>query len=1731
MTSERTTTEAPKDFLPKHGLTPPLGVDEGATAPSPSNPILGNKGKATSAETSQDVREDTKDDGGGRGSTVAARPDDAGEDDGEGEDGEPKHDQDENDADGQGADASMPPRDFWKEAWDSDELGDTRRALLRGRSGVSKPKDQKADKKADQKPSHENAVKLVELVIKHTEDKMVSYKARWGSDGNETTLGKARSILSSALTVKGVLDATVQFDPTGYCSAAWAVVSFSLTLALHDKELTELTFEACAYLTEQMDLYSRIEAHYHARKMERAEPLAQALVRVYTAILVYAAEVQESTNGKARTRIKKVMQSLAQQPLEDLQEKIDKEKANLAEWQTQVDRERADEVRKEITGMKQVILNRVDKLAELAAKTLAKTIDQDVERLCQWLLEQEEGRQGKIRKSLANETTWWLNSGNSHWNQPRGDGDKKGNRYVTSDTSTDETSEDGDDRRSETSETTTDSGGSEDSEAKDRNSKPAEIASKTSLEQDGDGPDEFGDWLFDKSDYTEWVKYPQGLLWLHGSYSSSIIRNLKKTFHNDKTRAVASWYFRADYDDTKKMQPLLASLLGQLTSQCKEVCDKKLYAALRDYHYQKQLPDDDRQLFGHLQEFISKADRDIFLVLDGLDHVSERRGLRNRDIKLLDVIGRLIQREHPNLHILVISKYEKDIQQEFNNKDIRDMLVSVDVEPELSEVLGTLLKRKLEDNPVLKGNDTLRKRLTYDRSSNFHWARSVLKQVSGCRESAELETELEKLPGNIAARYKDALEKVEENDAARMKTILLWLMNQRRHLSQAELAAVVKLRYPKDIAEICPSVLVETATEADTDVFRFTHFSVKEYLERLLSQTSKGPGSTISERIVPLLPPQKDEAHFLITKRCLDILLSTSRPTTAYKKKAAPTFESVSSSTSDTDLDRHVLAASGPSRRRVTIMVDDDHDVSDHGSDAWRTHDTSADESAPEQRATSMKAGSKKIDAPARGYAAEFWFYHYRKIDSTKVSVPKLKDLESDICSKFLLDKEKRRAWLSMYDPDEEKSRKPPSAVYYAVKLELERILKGLVDGIPKSRTTKSSLSRALDQRGQDGTALQLAAAKGESDMLDVLIKKGADFNAEKGRNGTALYAAAANGHAPAVERLLAAGAKADGDDDHGDLGSPLHVAAFRGYDEVVSLLLANPGLAVDHRAGPFGTALQAACAAGRSTTVKLLLDKDADPNIVAGCFGTAAQAALAHLTLSPFEEPDAVLELLRSKEAELLESPRFWTSAYTRATSSLGTRSQHFRSAEVDSASISYATLLQDSAPNSPVLKEPEVLQQHGLANVVAQWTLPNKAVVRDEHDVFQQLLARVPFQDQLDAIKRVIPQHENTLEHLRHRDFLNKARFWAGINYILGRIPDLVGKSLARVFRTIRRHEPGWSALLSFQGVFPEFEEPWYIERYDDDAWPWYFPYFRHRMFGRPPTGRRPRYMRWAEDDDSDHPAMMRWNERNDTFAVTNPMARTDAIAMELTQQRQRQMRLEEMRQTLAPDNGRKEAPGDGRKEAVQEQDLRCILQSGVLVVTDVLELIKHLIEYGDRCAGYHGASTAVPDDGVTDEALQESVEDLTFELFSAVIRLALVLRDHGTNFEKLARPIQLLMTVRLERIKQLDALCEKAFAPATITCNHTYACSSKCENRTPSVTTPNLDMNVQNIAAAVAQQVEQVIINKFAAAEVVMTQNSQIQISTAVKEEVARQVEQVERNLEQKMQDEVQRRLAEP
>jgi ankyrin repeat protein len=76
-----------------------------------------------------------------------------------------------------------------------------------------------------------------------------------------------------------------------------------------------------------------------------------------------------------------------------------------------------------------------------------------------------------------------------------------------------------------------------------------------------------------------------------------------------------------------------------------------------------------------------------------------------------------------------------------------------------------------------------------------------------------------------------------------------------------------------------------------------------------------------------------------------------------------------------------------------------------------------------------------------------------------------------------------------------------------------------------------------------------------------------------------------------------------------GSSWAPLLLAAEKGYEEVVKLLL-DKGIDVNTHGGQFGNALQAASAGGHEQMVNLLLDKGADIHAQGGYFGNALMAA-----------------------------------------------------------------------------------------------------------------------------------------------------------------------------------------------------------------------------------------------------------------------------------------------------------------------------------------------------------------------------------------------------------------------------------------------------------------------------------------------------------------------------------------
>jgi ankyrin repeat protein len=140
---------------------------------------------------------------------------------------------------------------------------------------------------------------------------------------------------------------------------------------------------------------------------------------------------------------------------------------------------------------------------------------------------------------------------------------------------------------------------------------------------------------------------------------------------------------------------------------------------------------------------------------------------------------------------------------------------------------------------------------------------------------------------------------------------------------------------------------------------------------------------------------------------------------------------------------------------------------------------------------------------------------------------------------------------------------------------------------------------------------LQDAVLRGQTDMVTLLLERGADANAETANGGTLLHDAALKGHAEIVQLLLAHGAKIDAVNAAG--GTALHDAAIGGRLRVAELLLAK-GAAINARDTESGaTPLHLAASWGRDEMVEFLLARGANAKATDKSGATPLKAAISH--------------------------------------------------------------------------------------------------------------------------------------------------------------------------------------------------------------------------------------------------------------------------------------------------------------------------------------------------------------------------------------------------------------------------------------------------------------------------------------------------------------------------------------
>ena len=156
-----------------------------------------------------------------------------------------------------------------------------------------------------------------------------------------------------------------------------------------------------------------------------------------------------------------------------------------------------------------------------------------------------------------------------------------------------------------------------------------------------------------------------------------------------------------------------------------------------------------------------------------------------------------------------------------------------------------------------------------------------------------------------------------------------------------------------------------------------------------------------------------------------------------------------------------------------------------------------------------------------------------------------------------------------------------------------------LLDAQPEAQRTPEFL----------GKTLEAVIKKDQSLLVEALLHQGTDVDHALPSGYTPLDAAAFGGASKTVRVLIEKGANPNAAGKDGT--TPLEDAALKGFDPIVDMLLMNGAHANQPNTVSGATALYAAASSGHLTTVKMLLDRGANPSLCGNNRKTPYQTAI----------------------------------------------------------------------------------------------------------------------------------------------------------------------------------------------------------------------------------------------------------------------------------------------------------------------------------------------------------------------------------------------------------------------------------------------------------------------------------------------------------------------------------------
>ncbi|KAK4927055.1 hypothetical protein LTR66_016315, partial [Elasticomyces elasticus] len=170
----------------------------------------------------------------------------------------------------------------------------------------------------------------------------------------------AQKIITSVLGFQDLIQAAVGFDPTGHATSVWAIVSLGLNTTQNYRSQRVAWLESSSFLADVLTRYSLIEGQYQGSP-EIDQSIEAALVRVYVAVLTFAAQVQSLYD---RNRAVFLWKSIFGESLSDFRESITEAESDLSQWLKIVDRREQQERGKQLLEMADTMLASIDRVMD-----------------------------------------------------------------------------------------------------------------------------------------------------------------------------------------------------------------------------------------------------------------------------------------------------------------------------------------------------------------------------------------------------------------------------------------------------------------------------------------------------------------------------------------------------------------------------------------------------------------------------------------------------------------------------------------------------------------------------------------------------------------------------------------------------------------------------------------------------------------------------------------------------------------------------------------------------------------------------------------------------------------------------------------------------------------------------------------------------------------------------------------------------------------------------------------------------------------------------------------------------------------------------------------------------------------------------------------------------------------------------------------------------------------------